>query len=106
MPDATIYEVAERAGVSISTVSRVPNAPDQVNEAMRTRVLAAIHELGFVPKAEAVARARRGTRRIGVLAPFLTYPSFVQRLRGVATLADADYEMVIYNVDSASRRDG
>jgi DNA-binding LacI/PurR family transcriptional regulator len=59
MPDATIYDVAERAGVSISTVWRVLNAPDQVNEAMRTRVLAAIHELGFVPKAEAVARACR-----------------------------------------------
>jgi DNA-binding LacI/PurR family transcriptional regulator len=82
MPDATICDVAERAGVSISTVSRVPNAPDQVNEATRTRVLAVIHDLGFIPKAEAVARARRGTRRIGVLAPFLTYRSFVQRLHG------------------------
>ncbi len=36
----------------------------------------------------------------------IAYPSFVQRLRGVATLADAAYEMVIYNVESAARRDG
>jgi LacI family transcriptional regulator len=106
MPDATIYDVAELAGVSISTVSRVLNSPEQVNEATRTRVLAAIDRLNFVPKAEATARARKGTRRIGVLAPFITYPSFVQRFRGVATLGNTAYEMVIYNVDSASRRDG
>ena len=106
MPDATIYDVAKRAEVSISTVSRVLNSPDQVNETTRTRVFVAIDELGFVPKAEAAARARKGTRRIGVLAPFITYPSFVQRLRGVTTLADSAYELVIYNVDSASRRDG
>src|SRR5215207_10520680 len=98
MPDATIYDVAERARVSISTVSRVLNSPEQVLEGTRTRVLTAIDELGFVPRAEAAARARKGTRRIGVLAPFITYPSFVQRLRGVATLADAAYEIVIYNV--------
>lgn len=106
MPDVTIYDVAELASVSISTVSRVLNSPNQVNEATRLRVLAAIDRLNFVPKAEATARARKGTRRIGVLAPFITYPSFVQRLRGVATLADAAYEMVIYNVELAARRDG
>ncbi len=77
MPDATIYDVAERARVSISTVSRVLNSPDQVHEGTRTRVLIAIDELGFVPRADAAARARKGTRRIGVLAPFITYPSFV-----------------------------
>jgi LacI family transcriptional regulator len=105
MPDATIYDVAKRAGVSITTVSRVLNAPDRVNISTRSRVLDVIDELNFVPKAEAAARARKGTRRIGVLAPFITYPSFVQRLRGVATLADSAYELVIYNVDSSARRD-
>ena len=107
MPDATIYDVAEIAGVSISTVSRVLNAPEQVHVATRTRVLAAIDQLNFVPRAEATARARKAMRRIGVLAPFFTYPSFVQRLRGVAnTLAGFAYEMVIYNVESDVRRDG
>jgi len=107
MPDATIYDVAEIAGVSISTVSRVLNTPEQVQAATRARVQAAIDQLNFVPRAEATARARKAIRRIGVLAPFFTYPSFVQRLRGVAnTLADVAYEMVIYNVESDVRRDG
>lgn len=106
MPGATIYDVAAKVGVSISTVSRVLNTPEQVNAHTRLRVLSAIDELGFVPKADATARARKGTGRIGVLAPFITYPSFVQRLHGVVTaLSDSPYELVMYNVDSAARRD-
>src|SRR5688572_17396840 len=82
---ATIYDVAELSGVSIATVSRVLNAPDRVSVVSRNKVMAAITELGFVPKAEARARALQGTGRIGVLTPFFTSPSFVDRLRGVAT---------------------
>jgi len=105
MAQATVYEVARKAGVSIATVSRVLNAPDRVNESTRDRVHQAIDELGFVPKAEAAARARKMHGRIGVLAPFFTFPSFVARLRGVAeALKDSPYELAIYNVDSSSRR--
>jgi len=107
MPDATIYDVAEIAGVSISTVSRVLNTPELVQAATRARVLAAIDQLSFVPRAEATARARKGMRRIGVLAPFFTYLSFTDRLRGVvAALADSSYELVVYSVTSSVQRDG
>jgi LacI family transcriptional regulator len=102
----TVYDVAREAGVSITTVSRVLNAPGKVSPATRERVRLAIDRLGFVPKAEAAARARKAHGRIGVLAPFFTYPSFVQRLRGVAdALEFTPYELVIYNVDSSERRD-
>ena len=104
--DPDIYDVAQRADVSIATVSRVLNTPDKVRAATRGRVLAAIDELGFVPKAEASARARKAIRRIGVLAPFFTYPSFTVRLRGVAqAIAESSYELVVYPVDSSARRD-
>jgi DNA-binding LacI/PurR family transcriptional regulator len=106
MPRATVYDVAEMAGVSISTVSRVLNSPERVNETTRARVLAAVDTLRFVPKAEAAARARKHYGRIGVLAPFFTYPSFAQRLRGIATaLVDSPYELAVYYVDSVARRD-
>ena len=49
----TIYDVAKKAGVSPATVSRVLNAPDTVAADKRMRVQNAIHELNFVPKAEA-----------------------------------------------------
>ncbi|MEZ4729371.1 MAG: LacI family DNA-binding transcriptional regulator [Caldilineaceae bacterium] len=102
MANATIYDVAEEAGVSIATVSRVLNTPHRVNEKTRRRVMTAIDQLAFVPKAEASARARQKSYRIGVLAPFFTYPSFVQRLRGVASVVNgSEYELVVYSIDSA-----
>ena len=100
---STIYDVASRAGVSIATVSRALNAPQSVHVETLTRIQSAIDELKFVPKAEAAARARRAHRQIGVLAPFfMHYPSFTQRLRGVAgALRNTGYDLVVYNVDSA-----
>ena len=100
----TIYDVAEYSGTSISTVSRVLNSPDKVRVETRHRVFTAIESLGFVPKAEARARALRQNGRIGVITPFFTAPSFVQRLRGLAgELSKKNYDLVIYTVDSADR---
>jgi LacI family transcriptional regulator len=100
-PTPTIYDVAKAARVSIATVSRVLNTPDKVNPETRVLVLNAINALGFVPRADARARALKENRRIGVLTPFLTAPSFVQRLRGVtAGLHQSHFELVIYSVDS------
>ncbi len=104
---STIYDVAKQAGVSIATVSRMLNAPGKVNGETRERILAAIDALGFVPKAEARARAMHGTGRIGVISPFFTAPSFVQRLRGIAeALSAKKFELVIYTVDSADHLKG
>ena len=100
----TIFDVAELSGVSISTISRVINNPEKVNINTRQRVYDAIDKLGFVPKAEARARALRLKGRIGVITPFFTEPSFVQRLRGVArALSKENFDLVIYTVDSNNR---
>lgn len=101
---ATIYHVAKQAGVSIATVSRVLNFPLRVKAETRTAVMNAIDSLGYVPKAESRARAFMETRRIGVLIPFFTTPSFVQRLRGISSILNKhEYELVIYPVDSKKR---
>ena len=77
----TIYDVAERAGVSITTVSHSINHPGKVSPRLAIRVSRAIDQLGFVPQSEASARARRGVGRIGVVAPITAYASFEVRLR-------------------------
>lgn len=101
---ATIYDVAERAGVSIGTVSRALNSPGRVAEATRTRVLDAVKELDFVPKEVATSRARRGIGRIGVFAPFSSYPSFAERLNGVlAAAGDGGPEVAVFDIESAER---
>ncbi|MEJ2011718.1 MAG: LacI family DNA-binding transcriptional regulator [Anaerolineales bacterium] len=103
----TIYDVAELAGLSIATVSRVMNSPESVAEKNRDKVLAAIEELGFIPRADARERARKQIGRIGVITPFFTLPSFMQRLRGIAeALVESQYELTIYPVDSLERLAG
>ena len=100
----TIFDVAELSGFSISTVSRVINTPEKVNINTRQIVFDAIEKLEFVPKAEARARALRLIGRIGVITPFFTAPSFVQRLRGIASsLSKESFDLVIYTVDSNNR---
>lgn len=104
---ATIYDVASLAGVSISTVSRVLNSPNHVASASRKKIVEAMIELNFVPKAEARARARKDFKRIGVLTPFFTAPSFVQRIRSIAgALSTKDYELITYSVASGEQLAG
>ena len=102
--DPNIFDVSKLSGFSISTVSRVINYPEKVNAKTRQIINDAIDQLGFVPKAEARARALRFIGRIGVITPFFTAPSFVQRLRGIASsLSKENFDLVIYTVDSNNR---
>ena len=66
----TMRDVARRAGVSLPTVSYVVNnGPRPVSEITRTRVLAAIKDLGYQPNQMARNLARRNTRAIGLIIP-------------------------------------
>ncbi|MFI5911806.1 LacI family DNA-binding transcriptional regulator [Dactylosporangium sp. NPDC051541] len=101
MPDAeraTIYDVAAAVGVSISTVSLAMNNPARVRPETLRQVLEAAERLGFQPRAEAVSRARRSHDRVGVLAPFTSYPSFARRLNGVLrAYAKLSTEVVVHD---------
>jgi DNA-binding LacI/PurR family transcriptional regulator len=100
---ATIYDVAARAGVSISTVSQTLNRPARVNSKTRRRVLEAIDYLGYMPKAAAVSQARRGVGRVGVLAPFTAYDSYRRRLMGVLAQSDGtNRDVVVFDHESAA----
>jgi DNA-binding LacI/PurR family transcriptional regulator len=63
-------------------------------------VLAVIDELGYEPNAAARALSTGHTRTLGVLAPFFTQPSVVERLRGISRLlAQAGYQLVLFDVE-------
>lgn len=103
----TIYDVANHAEVSPATVSRAINTPAMVNKEKRARIMLAIEELQFVPKAEAVAKARQQLMKIAVIAPFFTESSFMERLKGISSvLSDHHYELVIYTVQSSEGLEG
>jgi LacI family transcriptional regulator len=100
---ATIYDVAERAGVSISTVSNALNRPDRVSTATREKVLAAADDLGFVPRPAAVSQARRAAGCIAVLAPFSSYASYYTRLSGVLEeLRGTGVDIRVVDIESAA----
>lgn len=63
----TLYDVASMAGVSTATVSRVVHGLDRVRESTRTRVLAVIEELGYVPDGAAQSLSRRRKHVIGLV---------------------------------------
>jgi LacI family transcriptional regulator len=65
----TVYDVAERANVSIATVSRVYRNPDSVRAQTRDRVLAVARELGYVPSGSARGLASRSTGVLGLCFP-------------------------------------
>ncbi|MEA2136070.1 MAG: LacI family transcriptional regulator [Solirubrobacteraceae bacterium] len=103
---STIARVAARAGVGVGTVSRVLNDSDAVRPATRRRVQAAIDALGYEPSAAARALSTGRTMAIGVIAPFVTRASVVERLRGVAPgVSDGGYQLVLLDVERPEQRD-
>ncbi|KAA9151877.1 LacI family transcriptional regulator [Microbacterium lushaniae] len=94
--NVTIYEVAARSGVSIATVSHALNRPERVAPTTRRRVLETAEELGFVPRGR--GRAVRTLRRIAVVAPFGTRPTYLQRLLGVLAEAEPDTDVTVIDV--------
>ena len=69
MKTPTVYDVAERAQVSIASVSRVLRAPDSVRKETRERVMEAVRFLGYVPSGNARGLAARRTNVIGLFFP-------------------------------------
>ena len=75
---ATIRDVAERASVSISTVSHVINETRRVSPETRERVLEAMTALNYQPNRLARSLRNRRTRTLGVLLPNSANPFFAQ----------------------------
>lgn len=67
MAEATIYDVAKRAGVAISTVSKVLSGRHAVSEKTKKRVLKAVRELSYVPSSAARTLAGEPSNFLGVV---------------------------------------
>lgn len=80
---ATLTMVAERAGVSPSTVSRILNGTARVSQEKQALVKTVIEELGFRPDPAARGLAGGRTMSIGVLTQFIDSPYYGEALRGI-----------------------
>lgn len=108
---ATIEEVAVRAGVSRSTVSRVVNGSTSVSPAALEAVQRAIDELQYVPNRAARSLASRQTRAIALVIPedtdrFFGDPFFGSIVAGISdVIGESDYVMnMLIASDDASAK--
>lgn len=92
---ATIYSVAERAQVSIATVSRVLRRPQEVRPATRDRVLRAVEELNYVPDGAARSLAVQAHEAHGLVLPELGGPYYADLLTGYEQGAAAGGDSVV-----------
>ena len=91
----TIYEVAERAGVSIATVSRVQRGADFVAEATRDKVVRAIEELDYRPSALGRFLARGKHDATGIVFPDLSGPYYSAVILGYEEASAAEGNSVL-----------
>lgn len=93
-------DVAERAGVSVSTVSHVINDTRPVSDVTRKRVERAMAELGYRPNALARSLRRQQTFSVGMIVPDSANPFFAEVARGIEDIGfSRDYSVILCNSD-------
>ena len=103
---ANIKDVAKRAGVSISTVSRVINQTVPVADDKFQRVQEAIQELNFQPKTAARRLRNQKANTIGLLLPVISGDFIASMLRGIERgVIEDDYELLVHSTFFESRTD-
>ncbi|MHB8085391.1 MAG: LacI family DNA-binding transcriptional regulator [Dehalococcoidia bacterium] len=108
MSDLTLEDVAKRAGVSRSTVSRVINDHPNVSEVVRKRVLKVIQKTGYHPHAAARTLASQRSWMIGLVLPhsisyFFTDPYYLYLTKGIAQACNQyNYTLAFFLVGTKS----
>ena len=93
----TIYDVANAAGVSVSTVSRVLNDKDDVAIETYECVKNVINELGYASSLAARGMRSRSTNVIGLIMPDIASPYAFSLMRGVNNaIAQLYYDLIVY----------
>ena len=97
----TIKDVAERCGVSVSTVSRVLNKHPDVSDAIREKVMAVVQELHYVPNNSARDLVKPKSDSIGLVVRGVGNPFFTGVIRTIErAITEAGYTMVLHQIRS------
>jgi DNA-binding LacI/PurR family transcriptional regulator len=102
----TMREIAERAGVSLGTVSHVLNDSAAVRDVLRSRVMEAVKDLGYEPSQLARAFSRNSMDLVGMIVPDITNPFFPGVVRGAEDLAYQNGQrLVLCNTDNDANKE-
>ena len=100
MAQPKLGDVAARAGVSPTTVSRVLNNRGYLSQKTRDKVFAAIRELGYRPNAIARSLQERRSHIIGLIFPTVAHPFYGEMVYHLESrLANAGYRVILCNSD-------
>jgi len=104
-PRASIVDVAQRAGVSVATVSRALRDMPNVSTSTRDRVLRAAQELQYAASPLASGLVTGRVRSVGVVLPYAGRWFFAEVIRGIEeALRDHGYDLVLHVVSDDQRR--
>lgn len=105
--DITIKDIAEKAGVSITTVSKIINKKDDdISDKTKNKVLKIIDEYNYIPSALATGLVTKKTNTIGLLVPDISNAFFAELARGVEDGANCEgYNVILCNTDDDSEKE-
>jgi LacI family transcriptional regulator, galactose operon repressor len=104
--DVTIMDVAQEAGVSYATVSRVINNKGYIKPETRERVMRAVTRLGYVVNQQARSLARGRSQVVGLLVPSVDTGYIGEIIRGIdEEVAAASYDLMLYTAHRRKTRE-
>lgn len=96
-PGITIYDIADKAGVSIATVSRVLNNNPRVSSGTRDRVCTIAKAMGYQPHASARSLAKKQSHLISAVIPMMTSYFYLEVLQGVQDrIAESEFDLLVH----------
>lgn len=103
----TIYDVASRANVSVTTISKILNNKDfDISSATREKVLKIIKEMHFVPNALARSMVTKKTDTIGLIVPTISNEYFSEIANGIENAANLlGYTVIFCDTDEVRARE-
>lgn len=104
--EVTIMDVAEKAGVSPSTVSRVINESAPVADSTRSRVIDAVESLNYRPNKFAHALRKQSSGVCGIIVPDISNPFFSTLIRGAEDrLHEKDLSVIICDTEGEMEKE-
>ncbi|MFO7849329.1 MAG: LacI family DNA-binding transcriptional regulator [Spirochaetia bacterium] len=102
----TMRAVAEKAGVSVATVSRVINTPDRVKAIKREKVIEAIKSLDYVPNPIAKALGSKKIRSLAIVVPTILNSFMAEVTRGIIEVLDeSSFDALVFDSNESFERE-
>ncbi len=103
---ATLKDVAERAEVTVTTVSRVINNRGYISEQTRKRVFDVMKELNYQPNELARSLSKQRTNTIGIIVPHIVHPYFAKLISNLETAAaNKGYKILLCNSKAENEKE-